>query len=289
MASRNPLTSVVVPTDFSEGSQQALERALRLPLGPRSKVTLMHVIPDDIPGVLRKEAINEAERSLEKQLARVHGLAMERGLSPKQFVTDVVEGDGVEQILKRAHTVEADVICMGRHGRASSLLDLHIGSTAKSVVKRGDVPVLIVRTTPKASYQRALVSVDLTLASPKTLKAARPYVEEAQEVELLHASSVPYEDFVVVSGEKAEAFREDAFRSATRDLKALITKTGFRAETKVVGGDARLLIIEEAKLRKAELIVVGTHGRRGVRKLILGSVAEWVMTHAECDVLVTRG
>lgn len=291
MASRNPLSSVVVPTDFSEGSQQALERALRLPLGPKSKVTLLHVVPDDIPGVLRKEAITEAERSLEKQLARVHGLAMERGLTPRQFVMDVVEGDGVEQILKRAHTVEADVICMGRHGRtmATSLLELHIGSTAKSVVKRGDVPVLIVRTAPKAAYLRALVSVDLTLASPKLLKAARPYVEEAQEVELLHASSVPYEDYVVVSGEKAEEFREDAFRAATRDLKALITKTGFRAETKVVGGDARLLIIEEAKLRKAELIVVGTHGRRGVRKLILGSVAEWVMTHAQCDVLVTRG
>lgn len=289
MASRNPLSSVVVPTDFSEGSQQALERALRLPLGPKSKVTLIHVIPDDIPGVLRKEAIVEAERSLEKQLARVRPLAMERGLTPRQFVMDVLEGDAVEQILKRAHTVEADVICMGRHGRASSVLELHIGSTAKSVVKRGDMAVLIVRTPAKASYQRALVSVDLTLASSKVLKTARPYVEEAQEVELLHASSVPYEDFVVVSGEKAEEFREDAFKAATRDLKALVAKTGFKAETKVVGGDARLLILEEAKLRNAELIVVGTHGRRGVRKLILGSVAEWTMTHAHCDVLVTRG
>ena len=48
MASRNVLLSVVVPTDFSEGSQQALERALNLPLGPKSKVTLLHVLPDDI-------------------------------------------------------------------------------------------------------------------------------------------------------------------------------------------------------------------------------------------------
>ena len=46
---------------------------------------------------------------------------------------------------------------------------------------------------------------------------------------------------------------------------------------------------EEAKAKKAELIIVGTHGRKGVRKLILGSVAEWTMTHAGCDVLVARG
>lgn len=288
MPSRTPLASVVVPTDFSEGSQQALERALRLPLGPKSKVTLLHAVPDDIPGTLRKEAIEEAERSLEKSLARVHQLALARGLSPRQFVADVVEGDSAQQILKRAHTVEADVICMGRHGR-TSLVELHIGSTARKVVKQGDVPVLLVRLRAPSAYQRAIIAVDLTLASAKLIKTARPFVEEASELEVLHASSVPYEDYVVVSGDRAEEFRDEALKSATKDVRSLVAKSGLKAEARVLGGDARLLIIEEAKARKAELIVVGTHGRKGVRKLILGSVAEWTMTHAACDVLVGRG
>lgn len=289
MPNRNLLASVVVPTDFSEGSQLALERALQLPLGPKAKVTLLHVVPDDIPGVLRKEALAEGERSLEKQLARVHGLAAARGLSPRQFVLDVVEGDGAAQILKRARTVEADVVCMGRHGRTTSLLDLHLGSTAKKVVRQGDVPVLLARVAARGPYQRALVAVDLTLASPKVVRAARAYVGEAAEVELLHASSVPFEDYVVLSGEKAEQFREEAYRAAAKDLEALLAKTGLEASARVVGGDARLLLLEEAKARRAELIVVGTHGRKGLRKLLLGSVAEWVLTHAACDVLVTRG
>lgn len=288
MPSRTPLASVVVPTDFSEGSQQALERALRLPLGPKSKVTLLHAVPDDIPGTLRKEAIDEAERSLEKSLARVHQLALARGLSPRQFVADVVEGDSAQQILKRAHTVEADVICMGRHGR-TSLVELHIGSTARKVVKQGDVPVLLVRLRAPSAYQRAIIAVDLTLASAKLIKTARPFVEEASELEVLHASSVPYEDYVVVSGDRAEEFRDEALKAATKDVRSLVAKSGLKAEARVLGGDARLLIIEEAKARKAELIVVGTHGRKGVRKLILGSVAEWTMTHAACDVLVGRG
>ena len=288
MPSRNPLSSVVVPTDFSEGSLQALERALRLPLGPKSKVTLLHVIPDDIPGRLRKEAIVEGERSLEKSLARVHQVAIDRGLSPRQFVADVVEGDGAEQILKRAHTVEAEVICMGRHGR-HSLAELRLGSISRKVVKTGDVPVLLVRGSAKATYQRVLIAVDLTLSSAKVIKTAKPWVEAANDVEVMHASSVPFEDYVVVSGDRAEEFREEALKSATKDLKALVAKSGIKADTRVLGGDARLLIIEEAKARNAELIIVGTHGRKGVRKLILGSVAEWAMTHATCDVLVTRG
>ncbi len=288
MPSRNPLSSVVVPTDFSEGSQQALNRALRLPLGPKSKVTLLHVVPDDIPGTLRKEAIEEAERSLEKSLARVHQLARDRGLSPKQFMADVVEGESAQQIVKRAHTVEADVICMGRHGRTSFLEQLRIGSTARKVVKLGDVPVLLVRLPATRSYQSALIAVDLTLSSVKLIKGAKPYVEDTNEVEVLHASSVPFEDYVVVSGERAEEFRDEAMKSATKDIRTLLAKTGLKAEPRVLGGDARMLIMEEAKARKSELIILGTHARKGVRKLILGSVAEWTMTHAACDVLVMR-
>jgi nucleotide-binding universal stress UspA family protein len=288
MATRNLLSSVVVPTDFSEGAHQALTRALRLPLGPKSKVTLLHVLPDDIPGRLRKEAIAESERNLEKALARVHQLALERGLSPRQFVTDVLEGDAATEVIKRARTVEADVICMGRHGRSKSLLELTIGSTAKKVVRNGDAPVLIVRRPPTAAYQRAVIAVDLTLGSPKVLKAAKPYVENASQLEVLHATSVPYQDYVVMSDELAQEVRDDFTVSAEKDLRALVTKSGLRADWRILAGDARLLIVEEAKVRDAELVVVGTHGRKGVRKLILGSVAEWIMTHAACDVLVTR-
>lgn len=288
MHSRAPLSSVVVPTDFSDGAQQALERALWLPLGPKSKVTLLHVLPSDIPGRLRKVAFTEAERNLDKALGKVGQLATQRGVNKRQFVADVVEGGSPQQILKRAHTVEADVICMGRHGRGS-LLELRLGSTALKVVKQGDVPVLLVRGAPIDVYRRALIAVDLTLASPKVIKAARPFLAEAEGIEVLHASSVPFEDYVVMSGTRAEEFRGAAMAAARKELQSLLTRSDLRASPKVLGGDARVLINEEAKAMGAELIVVGTHGRKGIRKLILGSVAEWTMTHAACDVLVTRG
>ena len=88
----------------------------------------------------------------------------------------------------------------------------------------------------------------------------------------------------------ADEFRAAAVKTAQKDLAAVVSKAGLvRAETQVLGGDARLLIIEEAKARKSELVVVATHGVKGAKRIILGSVAEWVMTNAACDVLVTRG
>jgi nucleotide-binding universal stress UspA family protein len=69
----------------------------------------------------------------------------------------------------------------------------------------------------------------------------------------------------------------------------LVTKAGLvRADVKVAGGDARLLILEEAKAHTAELIVVGTHGVKGLKRVVVGSVAEWVLSNAACDVLVAR-
>lgn len=61
------------------------------------------------------------------------------------------------------------------------------------------------------------------------------------------------------------------------------------AEGKLVYGDPRDAISKIARELHADLIVVGTHGRRGVSRLLLGSVAEWLVRHATCDVLVARG
>jgi nucleotide-binding universal stress UspA family protein len=287
MPSRNQLSSVVVPTDFSEGSQHALDRALRLPLGPKSKLTLLHVLPDDIPGKLRKEAVAEAERSIEKTAARASQEVLRAGLKV-QVVSDVVEGNASEQILKRAHTVEADVICMGRHGRRS-IVQLLLGSVSSKVVKSGDLPVLVVKNPAVNAYRRAVAAIDLLRGSDKVLKAMKPYVEDAMDLSVLHASTVPYEDFVLLDSSRVEELRMAAVNDADKQLRAMVTKAGLvRAEAKVAGGDARLLILEEAKAHTAELIVVGTRGVKGVKRVVLGSVAEWILANATCDVLVAR-
>jgi nucleotide-binding universal stress UspA family protein len=190
--------------------------------------------------------------------------------------------------LKRAHTVEADVICMGRHGRRS-IVQLLLGSVSSKVVKSGDLPVLVVKNPAVNAYRRAVAAIDLLRGSDKVLKAMKPYVEDAMDLSVLHASTVPYEDFVLLDSSRVEELRMAAVNDADKQLRAMVTKAGLvRAEAKVAGGDARLLILEEAKAHTAELIVVGTRGVKGVKRVVLGSVAEWILANATCDVLVAR-
>lgn len=285
MAKAKLLSSVVVPTDFSAGGQAAIERALRLPLSKKAKVTLLHVVPDDIPGNLRVQAIAEAEAGLEKALSSVHGLAQARGLAPSQFITDVVEGDAARQILKRAHTAEADLVVMGRHGRRP-VADLFLGSTAQKVVKAGDVGVLLVQRPASAQWKRALVAVDLQRSSIALVKQAQPLLELAGEVTLFHASRVPFEEYVTMTGELSRSYREEFLSDAEADLEALVAKTGLRAKTEAQPGDPRLLVLDELRQEDVDLLVVGAHEKKRLQRLFMGSVAEWLMTHAKCDVLI---
>jgi nucleotide-binding universal stress UspA family protein len=287
MPSRNLLSSVVVPTDFSEGGQRALERALRLPLAPQAKLTVLHVLPDDIPGKLRKEALAEAGRSVEKAAARASQLAMANG-HKLTIVADVLEGDAATQIVKRARTVEADVIVLGRHGRRS-LVNLLLGSTAAKISRNGDVPVLVVKSQPGGAYRRAVVAVELNPGGEKLLTLVKPYVQEALDLIVMHASTVPYEDYVLLELGPMTRLREVAQKDAAKFLQSMVRKSGLvRAESKVTPGDPRVRILEEAKAHSTELIVVGTRGLKGVKRIVLGSVAEWILANASCDVLVGR-
>lgn len=288
MARTRALESVVVPTDFSDGAQLALERALRLPLTPKTKLSLMHVLPDDIPGRLRTRAIDEAERHLEATVARVRGLATAAGLKPSQFVTAVLEGDPATHIVKRARTVEADLVVVGRHGRRP-VADFFIGSTAQQLLRKGEVPVLLTQLPAKAAYHRALVAVDVQRPSLPAVKKARPVLRQAVDVTIFHATHMPFEEYVPLRGPLGDDMRKQHLTRVQGALDRLVTQLQLeRARGLLQPGDPRLLVLEQVRKRRAELLVVVTHRKKSLERLFMGSVAEWLLAHAACDVLAVQ-
>lgn len=283
---RDLLTSVVVATDFSEGARGALERAVRLPLHPSAELTLVHVIPSDIPGELRTQAIREAEAGLAKLAVAAEALAKQLGREAPAIKVDVLEGAPAKQVAKRARTAEADVVVLGRHGQRR-VADLFVGTTAQKIIRLGEVPVLLVQGAPETSYSKVLVGVALESGATRVLKASR-LVAPGAAVRAFHASSVPFEEYVALSGELAMSYRQEYVNRAAEELAGLVSKCRLDAETHIKPGDPRQLLFEEAKELGAQLLVVGSHGRKGLERLVLGSVAEWVLTHAATDVLVVR-
>ncbi len=73
-----------------------------------------------------------------------------------------------------------------------------------------------------------------------------------------------------------------------RDASLLLADAGIPTETRVLAGDARQTLLDAAAAEHADLIIVGSHGRTGVSKLLLGSVSSHIVTHAPCSVLVVK-
>ena len=98
-------------------------------------------------------------------------------------------------------------------------------------------------------------------------------------------------DFFVSAVVEIEAMlREEAARAEVR-LRTLVpslSAAGLAVTTRVVRGDARGAIVDAAREESADLVVVGSHGRTGLQRMMLGSVAAHVVAHAPCSVLVVK-
>ena len=149
------------------------------------------------------------------------------------------------------------------------------------------------------AYKKILVAVDGSAASSKGLREAiRLAKAERSRIIVLHVVD-EYPAFAVLDGMMAGApgvdlvpwLREGGKRVLAR-AKSVVDKsrlpvTAILRET--IGGPAAGPIVREARKQRADLIVLGTHGRRGVRRLVLGSDAEQVVRTASVPVLLVRG
>lgn len=81
-----------------------------------------------------------------------------------------------------------------------------------------------------------------------------------------------------------DRFHQDLAERAAASLR----EQGWTAEAAMVAGDPRSILVEEARRWKADVLVVGSHGRSGLKRLVLGSVADHVASHAACSVLIVK-
>jgi nucleotide-binding universal stress UspA family protein len=140
---------------------------------------------------------------------------------------------------------------------------------------------------------RILLALDESNSSQQALeKIAQQFRRENAEVRILHvlqpiSLSAPPQ---MATGYAPEL---EALAKPAKDLLARAAKSlsdaGFKTETLLREGDVRETVLDIAQEWKADLIVIGSHSRRGARRFLLGSVAESVARHAPCSVEIVRG
>jgi nucleotide-binding universal stress UspA family protein len=266
---------LMCPLDGSELSERALPTAERLARRFGAELLLLRVVEPYMPapaGVMPMLAFRLAETSRQAALPYLERWQTEmaaRGLAVRALLK---EGGARTELIETVTEQAVDLIVMSSHGRTGGGRFL-LGSVAEGVMRHASCPVLLVRGEETA-WQRLLVPLDGSPNSLQAIPVASALAEPGSQVELLRCAEL---EGIPLSLQE----RETIMQAIGAELEA-ITVPGTQTTRRVVEGQATGSILAE----RADLIVITSHGRTGLKRWLLGSVAEQVARYAESSVLV---
>jgi nucleotide-binding universal stress UspA family protein len=275
---------ILAATDFSTRSQRAVRRAGLLARQTGAELTLLHVVDEEQPAHLVDLERAEANKILSEQIS---SLAELRDVRCQQLV---IPGVTFKTILHAAASNSADLIVMGSH-RKQVLLDIFIGTTIERVVRAGPFPVLMVNTDASRPYVSVVAAVDTSEASGHALRSAKTLgFFDNVRLTIAHAFEAPAKSklfSVDVSKERIDAYVNEERLRVTAELDSFVqAQMGKGAwSSRIEEGVPHRVISDLASQAHADLVVIGTHGRSGIAKVLLGSVAEEVLGALETDIL----
>jgi nucleotide-binding universal stress UspA family protein len=200
----------------------------------------------------------------------------------------VAHGDVVAALVAVAQARDADLIVVGTHGRSGARRVLR-GSIAEGLVRASSASVLALRGTPVVGgYERIVVGTDFSPCSLPAVPRALAVARDTAIVQVAHWWAAPASataDAATVADQRLARAELAAERGRVLlDFHHGEPRLRFRA----IEGHPAEGIPDLASDEDADLIVIGSHGYRGLRRAVLGSVAEAVIRHAPCAVLVAR-
>jgi len=276
---------ILAATDFSARADRALRRAGMLARRFSADLTLLHVVDDDQPPAQVDRARAGAETTLKEKVKTVSEL---QDLDCRLLV---VTADPFDGILQAAKSTAAELIVMGSH-RKQLLQDVFLGTTIERVIRAGPRPVLMVNREPAQPYRRALAAVDL---SDSSMHAVRTGVElsllEDVDLTVVRAFTAPEKSSMYLGGaahEDIERHILDEQMKLRTELRSFVESIGMQQNGlsfRVGEGDPYEVIEAVAQDMDTDLVIIGTHGRTGIAKVLLGSVASQVLSRLDTDIL----
>lgn len=282
---------ILFPTDRSACAERAYAHAAFLARAHDAELHVLHVHPPGTEPASRADLLPLSWHDVLQEL-RVPSERVAGDLDLASVRERTVEGDNAaDGILAAAQELGVDLIVMGTHGKRSADR-LLAGSVAERVVREAGCPVLTVRAPADSEgLRRVLVPVDLSDRSkaviPTALDIARLYGAEVELLFIIDEDTMPMAHMpllgpVRVSPEEVQ----NRFRKLMTDL---VKEYGGKVPVKgtVRLGHPARDILDYAEAH-ADLIVMATHGRTGLKRLLMGSVAEKIVRRAPCPVLTLK-
>jgi nucleotide-binding universal stress UspA family protein len=278
---------ILVAYDGSASGTNTLLQSFRLATEEKSWITVATVVPSydgDIDLIAVGDIHEAMRRPGEEILSRANALAKKEGALIK---TILEEGETYDRLVDLAEAENCGVVIMGRRG-TSTADKSHIGSVTARVIGLSQRDVLVVPEGTIIGWKKILVATDGSrysgLATDKAIDFAKSYGGSLTAVSVV---DVPSEFYAEAPG------AVDKLIASAKGFVAAVSKKAeafdIAASTFVGEGEAFEIITRLVQKEKIDVIIMGSHGRTGLKRLLMGSVTEKVIGHAPCPVLVVKG
>lgn len=275
------MKKILVPTDFSDQAESALKVAAQLAKTYNAEIYLLHML--ELPAQLIDPTLDGNPNSLPEA---IYFMKLARKRFSDVLSSDYLDGltvyetvqfnEAFEGIMTFSNENDVDLVVMGSHG-ASGFKEIFIGSNTEKVVRNSDIPVLVVKNELEVSKVKSMVyATDLM---PKNRDSFLEAVNFAKKMDLeMHVVYIntanKFKTDEYINKKKAVFFKDVDFDNYSFDL--------YGAESIEKG------ILKFAAFKKASLIGVSTHGRKGIAHFLNGSISEDLVNHAKIPVITFK-
>lgn len=268
---------ILLATDCSEFSEGAVQEAIYFAQACGAALTILHVLEDNPEfSTIGYETVRQMETSARDHLEKIHEMATNEGIKTEIVIrhSDSPELIILEEVLKG----KIDIVITGRRGRRG-LQKVLMGVVTEKVASMVPCKTLIV---PK----------DFVVESDGVLLATdgSSYSENAEKEALNMVSRCDYLKYIcVLSAANSEKDLAEASQRVQRVAKSIREKNKkIVIETVAEIASPRDLIVRKAREKKVDVIVMGSHGRTGLQRMLMGSVSAELIASSPCSVLVTK-
>jgi nucleotide-binding universal stress UspA family protein len=277
---------ILVAFDGSESSKNALLQAFRLANDEECWITVVSVIPP-YEGEMELVGVKDIRASLRKPCDDALAEAEKIAKAEKALIKTVCEeGEIYEKVVDLADSENCGIIVLGRRGM-SRLERALVGSVTARVIGHTQKDILVVPGGTTVGWKNILLATDGSkhskAASEKAIDFAKSYGGELFVISVVDVPSEFYAEAPQVVDDMAQKAKE-----FVADVKKKAEAFNIKTSTFTGEGESYEVITDLAKKEKSDVIIMGSHGRTGLKRLLMGSVTEKVIGYSPCPVLVVK-
>lgn len=281
----NLLEKIILPTDLHLDCEEQINTAIKLSKLCNSEILILHVLPFEN---LVDPVLHRVKKNAEKQLNIIKATFEKESISVQDPL--ILYGKPADNIIKTATKKGVDLILTGS-GSYLKNEKFKRGSTAEKLMRSADIPVWVVKLDTISSLKNILCPIDFSTPSRGALKNAlllSTFFNAQVTILGVYETYTHLSNRFEVDVEEENTQRLEHFKTKMNTFLAAFDLTSIKHKILIKSGVPDQQILQTIKEANHDLLIMGTHGRSGIRKFIMGSVTEKVTREVPCSFITTK-